>query len=382
MRNLPILFLLACAGTKPTDDSGTLTCAEQWPSGVTAPDADGPDTQFHGTSAFDGEHIWMAWNRRDSASGFDIWLARLGCDGSMELGPFEVTDTDNLELDPVLAVHPSGVLVAWGSDNGQGSANLDVRYRIYDLEGAPQTDVIELEHTRGGVTVVGNVTQPDVQADGAGFLMAASRGHDDAPGFQAFGIPIDLDGTAGQAIDAQLDATFGQTEVALALDGSAAHLIWQEDSTTSTEPSVSAGVLGENDGAEVATPGARPDITVGSGGVWQTFDTDSGSVVVLPPSAPQLTLSETGLLHSPSIVAAGDGAFLVAMEQVTGVFNRLHVYKIGADGAVAASTTLATEGAPSPYGVDITAIDDSHVVVVYQDGPSPDFRLKAEWLTL
>lgn len=382
MRTLFSFFLLlaACNGADEPVETASTSCLDLWVDGITEPDASGPDTQFHGTSVFDGDNIWVAWNRRDSGTLFDVWMARYTCDGEVDRVPFEVTSSGSSELDPVLAVSGDRVMVAWSADSG-GQFNLDIRYRLYDLDGSAVTDVIELAANRGGVPVTGNATQPAVAATADGFTLAGSWGHADATGFQVFAVSIGPDGQViGDAQDAELDTAFGQTAVDVAEDAGT-HLIWQEDSTTSTAPALSGGVVGQGS-AQIADPGARPSIAAHGGLIWRAWDTDAGAIVVQTPSGAEVTLVGGSFTHSPSIAASDTGAVVVGMQSVQTVYNSLTLWQLDAQGGVIAERLLDTTGAPSPYPVDVTLIDADHALVVYQDGPNPDFRLRAAWISL
>ena len=81
------------AGTDSASDSGSDTgggdlCLDQISlDTVMELDPEGPDTQIHVNATFDGEGIWVVWNRPDSSSYFDVWAQRLGCDGAPLVSP-------------------------------------------------------------------------------------------------------------------------------------------------------------------------------------------------------------------------------------------------------------------------------------------------------
>ncbi|TNE92551.1 MAG: hypothetical protein EP330_01000 [Deltaproteobacteria bacterium] len=382
MRWSSLLLLGACAGGDPVD-SDTASgpgCTALFASALTEPDASGPNTQIHPTSTFDGEHVWVAWNRRDSGSGFDVWVARMDCAGIVDVGPLEVTDSDDNELDPVIAVSGDRVLVAWTSDNGVGPDNLDIRYRVLDVDGNPVGGVQELTASRNGQPVTGNATMPAVDGIEGGFVLAGSWGHEDSPAFQAFAVALGLDGQVlAEAEDGELDAEFGQTDVSVAAFAGDTHLIWQEDSTTSTAPAVRAVTLG-GVATQVADVGGRPDVDAGPDGVWQVWDDDAGGVGVRMPVGSQQLLRTEGTLHSASVASFSGGAFVTAMEQVSGIANKIVLWRLDTQGSVIDEHTFSTEGAVSIYTVDVTAVDADRALVVYADGANPDFRIKAEWV--
>ncbi len=377
---------MACSGDDPSTPSDgappQVDCLDLWVDGITEPDAMGPDTQIHGTSVFDGAHVWVAWNRPDNGTKFDIWLQRMACDGEVDLGPFEVTTNTFNELDPVLAVSEGRLLVAWSSDNGMAPDNLDIRLRVYDLEGNALSNPFDLVALRGSSVVTGNATLPHLAPRDGGFWLAGSWGHRDSPAFQSFALPLDLDGLPTEpATDGEVDDVFGQTYASVAEGNGEVRLVWQEDSVDSVEPTLLGGPLGEPE--EIVRPGARPEVAYGPSGWWMVWDINDGDVQVLPPGG---TISGLGgrmdFHHSPSIVVTDDGALVLAMEVVDGVANGLILWQLDTDGEVVHEQMLQTQGAISVYGVDLVAIDDQHVVVVYQDGQNPAFRVKAEWITL
>jgi len=380
-----LLFLIACSGdvadtsTEETPDSVD-ACVSAWADQITAPDEAGPDTQIHGTSVFDGENVWVAWSLPNDFNTFDIWMARYGCDGALQLGPMTVTDGPDNELDPSLAVSGDRLLMAWTSSTTHSSNNLDIRYQVFDLAGAPVSDAGDLQAERAGVVVTGNATLPRVASRADGFVLAGSWGHDDAPAFQAFSVLLDRDGNViGDAADAELDVEHSQTAVDVAMHGESVVLAWQEDSTSSTSP-----VSWWSDGGVVAKlgePAARPTLTVAAEGVWAAWDSDDGTVWLQPPLGEAVALSLPGFSHSPRLSAAGDTVVLLTMSIEDGIYNSLHLSTVDESGVVA-TLPLDTVGTPSVYGVDVTLIDQSHALVVWQDGENPAFRLRAQWLTL
>jgi hypothetical protein len=355
-----------------------------WTDQTTEPDPMGPNTQIHGTSAFDGTHVWMAWNRPDGTSLFDVWLAAFACDGTLSMGPIEVTQSDDNEIDPTLSISGDRLLVAWASDNGTGVDNLDIRYRIFDLDGNPLTDAGDLSAMRNGVVVTGNTFEPAVTATDGGWMLAGAWGHEDAPGFQAFAVALDLDGNVmGEAEDGKLNVDAGQTAVSVAVSGSDTHLAWQEEPTGGDGPEVWSTAIGGSP-VMLADPGGRPELLATDAGVWSAWDTDGFDVAVQPPSgsANPLSVPGSGFVHHPRL-AAWDGQLSVLwMEAVSGIRNTAYIAPLTETGTRGNPTQLDTQDTPSVYPLDFTLVDATHAVVVYHEGMSPDFRLKAQWLTI
>jgi hypothetical protein len=82
------------------------------------------------------------------------------------------------------------------------------------------------------------------------------------------------------------------TYVALGVADGEVTLAWQEDSTTSTQPTAvwTHGVL--------ASPGARPAVS----GAWTAWDDNAGGVWVRTPAGETLELGLPGFAHSPRLV--------------------------------------------------------------------------------
>ena len=381
-----LLLLLSCSGG-PDDTSAAhgdsnaavQACIDAWSDQLTEPDRNGPDTQIHGTSTFDGAQIWVAWNRPNDFNTFDIFLSRLDCDGSVELEPIAVTEGEDNELDPVLAVSGEHLLVAWIAS--PQSSGLTIRYRLYDLDGQPVTDATTLAAERNGAVVTGNATLPRLAALPEGFVLAGSWGHEDADGFQAFAVEINPDGSlGGEAKDAELDPDFSQTAVDVTVHEGATVLTWQEDSVTSTAPAAWQAALGST-ATVLGEPGARPAVLSTAAGLWSAWDTDTGTVWVRLPSGEDIELELPGFSHSARMAAWQDGVAMVTMSVEDGIYNALNLSTVTTDGTVS-TTALQTNAAPSVYGVDLTVVGGRKAVVIWQEGASPDFRLRAEWLSL
>ena len=357
-----LLGLLAC--TSPGDTGETAVDPGCLPEvGLYEVGAD--STEIHVSTAFDGQRLWASWVRPNDSSTFDVVLSALDCSGEEVIGPIAVTDSPDNEIDPALAVAGDRLLLAWPGSAG----GMSIRTRVYDLEGNPLTEVTPFEGSRGGVPVTGNATGPRLRATDEGWVMAGYWGHEEAPAFQAFSVTLDWDGQpVGDAVDAQLDADFGQTAVDLVVDPLV--LVWQEDSTTSTE-----SILQASDGS-LDTPGLRPTLAYNDG-LWAAWDDDRGEVTLRPPSADPLVLALDGFHHSPRLV----GNALLTMKVEDGVYNSLHLHRVNASGVVA-SVELPTATAPSVYGVDLTPLGEDRVAVGYADGQNPDFQARVAVIEL
>jgi len=125
----PMLFLvLAACGTTstsaapgapaPIDDAGadapvTPPC-DAFPATAFAIDGAGPGSQIHAIGAARGDRVFVAYNRpKATGKTFDVYLAALSCDGTPAFEPVRVSEDNDNDVDPSIAVQGDSVLVAW-----------------------------------------------------------------------------------------------------------------------------------------------------------------------------------------------------------------------------------------------------------------------------
>ena len=336
-----LLSFFACTGVDAPDDSvdtgeGALAaCLSEWSDGVTEPYADGPDTQIHGTSTFDGRHVWMAWSIPNEHSTFDIQLARYACDGVMDLGPIDVTSRQENDVDPALGVDGDEVVVAWTVSTSTGISIAAAGFQ----DGAEVWLEDPIQPTAEGALLDGNSVGPVIEE---GWL-AGSFSNADTTGFQAVRVPL------GQWDEGQapgFDAAVSQTEVDVA-DGV---LVWQQDSVEGGPSTI------WRDGTQIAE-GKRPSI-----GGFVAWDDDAGTATTSDGRT-----RDDGFHHSAAV--AGD--VWLTMRVDSGIYNDLVLDDVEIDA-----------GNPSVYGVDVTLVGQDHALVVWQTGDNPDFRLRAQWISL
>ena len=352
-----ILLLLACVGE---DDTAGPVCE---PTGAVI-ELGAESTEIHGTSTFHEGLLWVAWAVPNASSTFDIRMAAIDCSGEVVIPETVVTDSPDNELDPSIAVADGRVMVAWTVSAGGG---LGIRTRVFDTDGEALGDALDFVANRDGEVVTGNAMAPRLRAWDPHFLLVGQWGHDDASGFQAFSVRLDQQGqTLEAAQDGRLETEFSQTAVDVDADGT---MVWQEDTTTSTQPRVADA------SGPIHLPGARPTITVGTGGTWMAWDNDLGEVQLRLPTEEVITLDLPGFVHSARL----DGDRLLTMTVEDGVYNSLHVHRIDETGVVD-TTVVGTVTAPSVYGVDLTRVNEDVVAIAWQEGDNPDFQLKVRFL--
>lgn len=362
MRVLPVVLgLAACAGPA---DPRTPQCGSL-PSGTLQPDAGGPPTQIHGYGAPDARGAWVAWNRvRSGASDFDVWIAHLGCDGAVDVGPLVVADGVDNELDPAVAVREDGVLVAWQADVG-GERNLRVRWRLLDPEtGDPRGAASELEAT-------GNAWMPAVAAAPEGFVLVAAVGGERV--FEATRVRLDTDGAAGGPERLGGDPGEGDSfpDVAVADDG-AVHVAWRRGESV-------WGWSGDGPAERLAADAFAP--AVGAHGVqaWVGYVTRKGLRVGPAGEVAVLAVTDatpTGL----AVAGTDDGAFVGWYGEGDGAFGSLHLGRTDASGGLVGQVELAASGVPAPYPLHVARAGPDHAFVVWQEGVGRDLALRAAFV--
>jgi len=87
-----------------------------------------------------------------------------------------------------------------------------------------------------------------------------------------------------------------------------------------------------------------------------------------------------GFVHTPQLAAHGDTVVLLVMEVESSIYNRLRLVVIEA-GEIVQEVPLTADAAPSVYEASVALVDDTHAVVVWQQGTTPAFRAYAEWVS-
>ncbi|MCB9663235.1 MAG: hypothetical protein H6732_03915 [Alphaproteobacteria bacterium] len=361
MRLLLLPLLAACA---PSGGVRGVQCPSL-PEGVLLPDAAGPPTQIHGYGAVDARGAWVAWNRvREGSSAFDVWLAHLGCDGTVDVGPLPVSDSEANDLDPAIAVREDGVLVAWQADVG-GERNLRVRWRLFDpVTGQALGKRRELDAT-------GSAWMPAVAASPDGFVVAVAAAGSTV--FETHLLTLDADGAlvADEAVGG--DPGEGDSLPSVDVAGSGAVVaawqrgdeVWWRDGD---------GVL-----QRLAPEGQVPAVSAWGDTAWLGHLVPKGLKVAPAGEGSRLTRTDappTGL----SIAATDEGAFVGWYAQVDGFYGSLHLGRVDAEGALVGQVELAADDVPAPYPLRVVRADADHAFVVWQEGRGQEFQLKAAFV--
>lgn len=374
-----------------------------------------PDGQIHGAAAFDGQGIWLTWNQPtgDGSGGFDVWAARLRCDGTFDVAPFPVQTGDlGNDVDPDIAVNGGNVYVAWQTDTG-GDPNLLIHYRTFRVDGTP---LMEKEHrlepVLDGTPVTGAMWLTRVAGlpDGR-FAITGSWASDAAQRFQVFLQRFNAAGQPeGDAIEAFFESEVGQTFPALASrsDGSLHLAYTREEGGVNhvvhtglapgqfiVDPSPPA-LAGQQPGASAALAAGEET----GGPVFLAFHTDVDAPDVLvrngainDPDAPAATFGATGKLdHTPSVAVGKEGGAVMWFRVRSGIRNDVLIqrFTVGAQAVVPVGSErilnpedmTADHAAPPIYTPAITHVRDHVYFTAWSEGKSPLFRLKGRFVDL
>jgi hypothetical protein len=371
-------------------------------------DSSGPDTQIHARARFDGEAVWLTYNLPNAEGNFDVYGARINCDGSQEMAPIKLNTTEGgNSVDPDFDLAGSNVLVVWSRDSGDGTQNMDAYFRTYTLDGTPLMEADEsLETTRDGTPVVGNVMFPAVSALSAErFVVTASRALQETSTFQAFIQDVSPDGALlGEARDVYVESAVTHTYPTIAaVPPDTVYLAWvqSEDfenetvfhsyfSGDATEPTVSPPL--------VAIPGylgASPSLCATSQGgesrVYLAMGSQSGTILLkdgadFSSGTSFVELGSSGETdHSPMVACdSHQGGVVVYYRNVSGLNNRVIAQAFSFDGESfdVGEEIVVSEGPAAPYPPALTHIGATIYFMAWSQGESPDFRLKGRFVEI
>lgn len=392
------------AGVDAPSDAGPLPCPEALAERRVALDRSATLTQIHPAAAWDGEGIWIAYVRPEASGGggFDVFATRIACDGRPLVEPFLASSDPSYgnDIDPDLAIDGDRMLIAWPSDDGTGGTdNLQVRYRLFDVDGTPRGDDRTLRTSYEGAPVTDNhlgvklATRP-----GGGFVVAGARALPGIDRFTAYAQPLTADGELdGEALNPEVEMAVGQTAVAVdvADDG----MIWvaYDRQPDGGEPAVYVGALGGDPPAPALDDPPRSSgagVLAAGGHTWVAFSGEAGEIDLrlvdvrapLTGRTPAVVGAPARIEHLPRLAQASDGAMAIAwFRQIRGFTNELLVapFTPAAAGApsVGAEVRVDRSGAPS-YEPTLTHVMDDYWFLAFAEGDSPDFRLVGRFVRL
>jgi len=373
-------------------------------------DPQGPDTQIHGAVALDGEGLWVVYNLPDDNNYFDVFATRIGCDGKTIVAPFKVNTTDYNDIDPALAVSGDRLLIAWQSDNSQFPRNLDVYYRIFDVNGSPvMTEDARLVMQKNGAAADFNAWMPQVVAQpNDGFAIVGSWAPDNLTVWQAFMQRIDRDGALdGDAFEVNSNVLDSQVyPCAASLPDGATYTAWTRERVEGEDIAQHALIpYGDNkptgaaldavDDISSTSPALAADPET-EGRVYLAFmagDESHSSIYLKNVSgiseagAPAVFGASNEYSHTPGAAVGPEGGALVWYRLISGIRNDVMAQRFSVDGSsltVQGSALQANDEGEfgAPYAPAIAHVKDNIYLVVWSQGTSPAFRLMGRFLEL
>ncbi|MFK7990181.1 MAG: hypothetical protein AB8I08_29445 [Sandaracinaceae bacterium] len=391
----------ADASTDSGTDAGVASCMEQLMDQRVPVDITGVVGHIHPSVTWDGEGIWIVYNRPNAMRRFDVYAARMDCAGELLVQPFSVSSAPAVgnDVDPELLLLEDRFVVAWNPDNGLGGMdNLSIRYRVFDMDGTPRGDDQTLATRYDGVAV-GPANELGVQmarATDGGFWIGGARGLPGViPGFSAYAQNLDADGApTGPTLAPSIDEDASQTKVDVAV--STAGETWLAYDRTTFEP--------ETEHVWVSRDGMAPEMLFASldsssspsilplgDAVWVAAaglaggETDIRIVDVAADGSAPVIVGEPGRVDFlPRLAGADDGTFAVAFfRQVRGFNGELQVARVTPGNPPTLGPVLRADEANAPgYQPAITHVAGDWWFVVYAEGTSPDFNLVGRFMEL
>jgi hypothetical protein len=368
-------------------------------------DPAGPDTQIHVQSRFDGEAVWLVYNLPNTEGFFDVYGARLNCDGTPRFASTKLNTAEGgNSVDPGVAVAGQDVFVVWGRDNNQGVDNMDAFYRSFTVDGTPlMAEDQSLETTYDGTPVAGNVMFPTVTPHVAGsFVVAGSRALEETSTFQVFVQEVSAEGALiSEARNGSFEPGVTQLYPSVAtLEPDVIHLAWASSTTTEDETVVQTYFTGDATEPQVSPPVEARDGLIGASSslcaagtgaeqrLYLAVGAQNGAIVLkdglaLDPSSTFVQVGDAWELdHSPVVAChSGGGGVVVFYRNVSGLDNRVIAQPFSYDGSTfeLGTEVVVSEGPAAPYQPAVTHIGEDVYFAAWSEGQSPDFRLKGRF---
>ncbi len=390
-------------GPEPTT-GGVAGCQEQLTLNETfAMLPDEGTTQIHAHARFDPMHqgLWLAYTRpaNDGTSDLQTALARVGCDGTVQMAPIAASTSVQNHVDPEVVVSDTRVLVIWAGDDGTGgSGNLDVLTRLFDRDGQPLGDAEQpLALTRAGAPFTGSAWMVHAAAaPDDTFVVAGTRAVEEVSAFHLFVQRLSLEGIAAEpTIEPVLQPGFAHTEPRIAIgDDGTAHIAWSATEDFSSYQVSTLSLPAGDDGSMLTAQPLGPEgdhaaVTAGAQPLWGNSVAEPsgrGIRVVSSPGGTPLSLSEGGRIdHSPTLQTADTHAALAWFRLVSGTRNEVVVTRVdgvGTDALVAGEELLLPDAEAAPYPLSLTHVGQGVYLVVWSQGQSPDFVIYGRFVDL
>jgi hypothetical protein len=372
--------------------------------------------------AFDGQALWVAWNERGAADdgGFDVFAARLHCDGEVLVPRFRVhVESHGNDSQPRLAVSGNTLMVVWQAP-GTPDQNLGLFYRTFRIDGAPRMADERLFRPTG-------LTEDDEFPHGwmpavaplprQSFVMAAALDAEKAERFQIglqrlnrHGDPVAevVTGNPERSLYAHYEPQGTQLYPSVAADAAGNIFVaWTSQDDVLTDGTVKhtrfpAGALAPDPrrapAALLGTTSDRAAYAAAPGGqaflaFFEKHETGATSIVLQdgtvfggnPLSRSYGAVSQ--FHHSPALAATDDVALLVWLTIRQGPGNDVRAQRFRFQGTHFTDidreqllNPAAAASAPSQSPPAVAHVGDGTFLVVWAQGSQPDYRLHGVFL--
>ena len=367
-------------------------------------DPEGVTTQIQASVLYDpiADGVWVVYNLpADDGSGtFDVHVARLHCDGSLQVAPRRInTTTDRNDIDGELARVGDDLLAVWASDDGVSPVgNIQILAMGLDPDGNPTlpADVV-LQTSWQGEPLTGSAWLPHLRADDEGFVLVGTRGIESA--FQMFVQRLDADaGLVGDALAPPIEPGVGHDTVDLAvLDNGDLAVAWAGTDDTDLAqvrhaivvddafvPDPPALLLDD----DASSPAVARDPTGAGAYIAVSVEDGGGRAIRIARAEPgddtTPVLLGDGLSFSPSLATGPTGAGVAWYRNISGIRNALWVARLVDDGDTLTATAAQAipDAEAAPYASTITHVVDDVYFVAWSQGTSPDLRLYGRFVDL
>jgi hypothetical protein len=372
------------AGT--TSDAGTPpTCESQIPFDQAITIDSESITQIHGAAVFANDSLWITYNRPRPDHLFDVYVTQIACDGSTKLEPLRVsTSTARNDVEPQILALDDRLVIAWSSDNQTGINNLDIWYRLYNLDGSPMGDETLLQMTRNGIEEPGNAWMPKLAKHGDGFVIAGSWGHSATNRFAVFVQRLSRDGQLlGETMDAVLEPETSQLWPSVATDADGAlRLAWTRSPDNNkgmvdlvyTTRIVANSTIAETPQLVIAAPSSGGNLSKDGSLISFSRTNVSGSTVFIAQTNALDQRVATGRAGKRDYAPYLAGDALVYYRNISGFRNDVVFSRFSRNPLLIDNSEILTTEPAAPYSPIFTVVPGGYFVG-WSQGMNPDFRL-------
>ncbi|MEM6989908.1 MAG: hypothetical protein AAF721_05410 [Myxococcota bacterium] len=385
-----------------TTTAPTVTCDAPLLDETFEIDPGGANGQIQPGVVFDAQAggVWVTYNApsADGSGKFDVFVARLGCDGAPQIEPLLVNQTaGSNNIDPDLARIGDDILVTWSADDGSGGdSNLSILLQSLGPDGAPLwPEDRALVTTLDDAPFSASAWMPRLVAANADFAIVGTRAIEAASAFQVFVQRVDSEGDAlgGTAALASMPGVAHDTPHVAADEAGALVAAWVRTEDFELRQVEFASAIDGAFDPEVATRllegnATGPSVAMGPDGPLIAVSETQGAGARIRVSATQADATpmhageDGGLHHTPVLVATTGGAALSWYRNLGGLSNEVLVARVDVEAGalVVGEPEVVPDAVAAPYATTMTHVGGGVVFVAWAQGDSPNFRVYGRFM--